>query len=525
MPPKEGEKDELDVVKGEIQAKDLQILCSNDKIARLEERAFNLGSVIKETRRQAEDRDKILEDQIAALTRDAKEFDRRSEEMEQIIETLKKERAESHAALLAELNELKTTHRIQVEAIQKELDDAHNLIQAVKEFTLRRAAIEKEIQNLKNQLSKEKKQHQEALNDVERVAQQERERLRKEMAVKIEETKLLMIKQTEEQLHVKTKRTILENEQLAKEVAYHIRQTELLVLKNGQLQHENNELEDKMLAAKELEEELARKNHSYQKASRILLFKLQEQHLAANIEAIEEMDELKHLINRNEQLKAEIQKEHQDLEKLKAAIEEKTKCAESVGAAEEAVKFLYLALEDVELEELANVDEDTSLIPEDGVDLNTPTNHLDLLPIQQRQDFLKHLLRTAISLRVMMQKAISSDTAPKGQPSVFGSWSHVLYEGQEDKPRISVEDILAFQVDTNDLDNAGPPRRVSCAIQTNDEWEPTPDSLPPANEQHSFRSSSSCIGPERKRINIVNLELHQHSSKRVFNETYSDQLA
>ncbi|XP_024544035.1 uncharacterized protein LOC9660941 [Selaginella moellendorffii] len=280
-----------------------------------------------------------------------------------------------------------------------------------------------------------------------------------------------------------------------------------------------------MLAAKELEEELARKNHSYQKASRILLFKLQEQHLAANIEAIEEMDELKHLINRNEQLKAEIQKEHQDLEKLKAAIEEKTKCAESVGAAEEAVKFLYLALEDVELEELANVDEDTSLIPEDGVDLNTPTNHLDLLPIQQRQDFLKHLLRTAISLRVMMQKAISSDTAPKGQPSVFGSWSHVLYEGQEDKPRISVEDILAFQVDTNDLDNAGPPRRVSCAIQTNDEWEPTPDSLPPANEQHSFRSSSSCIGPERKRINIVNLELHQHSSKRVFNETYSDQLA
>lgn len=73
----------------------------------------------------------------------------------------------------------------------------------------------------------------------------------------------------------KTKRTITDSEQLKKEVAYHTYQTDILLQQNEKLIQEAGEHVRSLHLAKELEEELARRNHIYQKTTRILVFKLQ----------------------------------------------------------------------------------------------------------------------------------------------------------------------------------------------------------------------------------------------------------
>jgi hypothetical protein len=54
---------------------------------------------------------------------------------------------------------------------------------------------------LQDQLQREQRDHAEAISDVERVSVQEKERLKKEIQIRVEETRKEMTKLIEEQLH------------------------------------------------------------------------------------------------------------------------------------------------------------------------------------------------------------------------------------------------------------------------------------------------------------------------------------
>ena len=54
---------------------------------------------------------------------------------------------------------------------------------------------------LKDQLLKEQRDHAEAISDVERVSVQEKERLKKEIQTRVEETKKEMMNTLKDQLH------------------------------------------------------------------------------------------------------------------------------------------------------------------------------------------------------------------------------------------------------------------------------------------------------------------------------------
>jgi uncharacterized protein YpuA (DUF1002 family) len=54
---------------------------------------------------------------------------------------------------------------------------------------------------LKDQLQREQRDHAEAISNVERVSVQEKERLKKEIQIHVEETRKEMTKLIEEQLH------------------------------------------------------------------------------------------------------------------------------------------------------------------------------------------------------------------------------------------------------------------------------------------------------------------------------------
>jgi hypothetical protein len=67
-------------------------------------------------------------------------------------------------------------------------------------------------------LANEKQLREQRESELERKFLVEREKLKKEMLKKIRETKLRLLKMTEDQLNTTTKRTILENEQMTIEL-------------------------------------------------------------------------------------------------------------------------------------------------------------------------------------------------------------------------------------------------------------------------------------------------------------------
>eukprot|EP01018_Ginkgo_biloba_P025315 Gb_09950 [translate_table: standard] len=142
-----------------------------------------------------------------------------------------------------------------------------------------------------------------------------------------------------------------------------------------------------------VEEDMARRNHMYQKTERLLVYKLREKHFACKADKAEEED-LKQLIYQYEKLKTDVDGEHQEVEKLKDYIVERTNDVESASAGEKAMKFLYACLEDLELEKIGRLhDEDeshcgSSTSPLNNGELSFPTS-LDQLSRQQRKDFLR----------------------------------------------------------------------------------------------------------------------------------------
>lgn len=122
-----------------------------------------------------------------------------------------------------------------------------------------------------------KSSHAKEISDLERKHVQDKDRWKKEMAQKIKETKAQMMKLTDNQLEVTTKRTIMENEQMSSELAYQSRQTERLLEKNRELLGEAQDLRRQVDLYKQTETELAKRNHVYQKTIKTLLEKLKMQ--------------------------------------------------------------------------------------------------------------------------------------------------------------------------------------------------------------------------------------------------------
>ncbi|CAK9252893.1 unnamed protein product [Sphagnum jensenii] len=286
------------------------------------------------------------------------------------------------------------------------------------------------LKRLKDQLQREQRDHAEAISDVERVSVQEKERLKKEIQIRVEETRKEMTKLIEEQLHSKTKRTITDNEQLKKEVAYHTYQTDILLQQNEKLIQEAGEHVRSLHLAKELEEELARRNHIYQKTTRILVFKLQELQDGRKEQTEKEKkdsEELQELLKRAEQLKTPPQPEHQ-----RGSITAKGR------ACEDAIKFLYACLEDIELERIAHTPVQNLVLSSESTPVLQPDT-LDQFSLKQRHHLLVKLLHQAVSLKSFMDQMgshsrrsgyISGGRSPKGKV-----------------PKIQVSDILELPIE------------------------------------------------------------------------------
>ncbi|KXZ48884.1 hypothetical protein GPECTOR_24g173 [Gonium pectorale] len=254
----------------------------------------------------------------------------------------------SHEAALARLRADKDRELERLEGAVREHERKARITQ---EFLERKDAMEAELQSLKETLARKSKEFEQRITDMDRQHIQDREKWKREMAHKIKETKLQMMKLTDNQLEMTTKRTIMENEQMSIELSYQSRQTEKLLNKNSKLTEENAELRRQLELSQQTEEELARRNNLYQKTIKTLLAKLQDQgYAAAESEAVVghldarlgDLAQHLHLAQLTAEEKAA--EAEQLRERLEARAAESSSLSSSV---EEAGRFLLDCLADV----------------------------------------------------------------------------------------------------------------------------------------------------------------------------------
>lgn len=152
------------------------------------------------------------------------------------------------------------THELQtrIDILQAALDE-------VNEFKLNKDRLEDELTQLKRALQDQAEVHMRDVSAFDRKKAIEIDQLKKDMQKNIKETREYLKARTKDQLDSTTKRTIMENEQMATELHFQSKETERLLDRNQQLMEENSQLRRNLQIHKDLENELARRTHVYQK--------------------------------------------------------------------------------------------------------------------------------------------------------------------------------------------------------------------------------------------------------------------
>ena len=203
------------------------------------------------------------------------ELDRQKDNQKEIFQYLNGELAKKTDEIVAleerlaeKTDELESLLRDHGHAIQEQKDASdHEAVRLKGEIAEYREKLEKsrfieiketleaQLQEKKRLLEDGAKEHATHVSDLERKHVQEKDRLKKEMLLKLRETKAKLLQMTDSQLDSTTKRTIAENEQMSNELAWQSRETEKLIRRNDKLLAENAALKRELSLQKQTEDE------------------------------------------------------------------------------------------------------------------------------------------------------------------------------------------------------------------------------------------------------------------------------
>ena len=292
-----------------------------------------------------------MQDIVDFMTAEAKKKDQSLVELEkknaELVEGMEKLRSENRA----EMDSLSEAKDREIAELMEVIQQHEDSLEALSEFQEKKAELDLKLTDANKEMETLKKTYEDNLSDLERKHVKELDRLKKENAVRIKETKQAMLKLTNNQLATTTKRTILENEQMASELSYQSRQTEKLLQRNQELIDDNAALQRQMNLSRQTEEELAKRSTVYQKTVKSLITKQRalegtrhelEVEVAALQEGLQQLEAKLAEAQEGEQLAAA---ERDGLRRSAAFVErDKRKKAEML---DETVDFLLKCMDDV----------------------------------------------------------------------------------------------------------------------------------------------------------------------------------
>lgn len=296
------------------------------------------------------------------------------------------------------------------------LAEVEETLFTLNEFRENKDRLEKEQQELRDTLAKEREDTKLNIAELERRNVQEKELVKQEMLTKIKETKQNLLSMTEDQLHTTTKRTIMENEQMITELQYQSKETEKLLAQNKKLNRNLQETRRELGLSKETEQELAKRTQFYQKLIKKLHEKLKtkedqekdrdtnEQEETLRLESVTEANQevISALQDKTEQLEANLEAVCTELEsnrrEMQRVAEERNRM---LKLQDETVRFLLSSMQDIS-EEVARTK---------GISAPSPgnANALDDMTAKQRQKVLRHLLNKLYEFQTSLKDRTEPD--------------------------------------------------------------------------------------------------------------------
>lgn len=277
MPPKKGkgkgkkkDKDEEEKELGPHPAMDhvvreFDVRTYHEKIGRLEGRNTDLMRKVSE---QKDELEQTKADQADVYVYLHKKLDDNFDViagLEARILDLETEKDRIQGNATREIEALTRKLQGEIDELQRENRDLRDNLLALQEFKEHKEAIEATMQQLRADLASEKRHREEEVAELERRNVASKDKLKKEMFMKIKETKKNILSSTEDQLHDTTKRTMAENSQMTTELQYQSKETEKLIAINAKLADENNELRREHSLAEQTQQELVKRTHFYQR--------------------------------------------------------------------------------------------------------------------------------------------------------------------------------------------------------------------------------------------------------------------
>eukprot|EP00201_Polytomella_parva_P013664 CAMPEP_0175066590 /NCGR_PEP_ID=MMETSP0052_2-20121109/16597_1 /TAXON_ID=51329 ORGANISM="Polytomella parva, Strain SAG 63-3" /NCGR_SAMPLE_ID=MMETSP0052_2 /ASSEMBLY_ACC=CAM_ASM_000194 /LENGTH=412 /DNA_ID=CAMNT_0016333317 /DNA_START=52 /DNA_END=1287 /DNA_ORIENTATION=- len=287
MPPKKNDKGKKDAKQEtnaadeqeeerELVEKELIISYLRSKVGRYQDHGeklqvenVKLNEDLELQKLNLRDINEFLTNELKARSLTTSALEAKVGDLATMIEDLKKSHEESSKKQKAERDR-------EVSRLEALLAEHERRARVTQEYLEQKEQLEAELAVLRETLMKQTKEFDLKLTDLDRQHIQDREKWKREKAQKVKETKIAMMKLTDNQLEVTTKRTIMENEQMSVELSYQSRQTEKLLSKNAKLLQENGDLRRQLELSSQTEEELAKRNNLYQKTIKTLLAKLKD---------------------------------------------------------------------------------------------------------------------------------------------------------------------------------------------------------------------------------------------------------
>lgn len=187
------------------------------------------------------------------------------EESDMKIQRLEQQLEDQKQEFKDKLDEEQAQWERRVAELQMKNEHLEDKLNEVSEFQRNKDTMEAKLASLQKQLQDQAEAHTRDVSAFDRKKAIEIDQLKKDMQRGVREMRELLKARTKDQLDSTTKRTIMENEQMATELHFQSKETERILDRNKSLVDENSRLRRNLQIHKDLENELARRTHVYQK--------------------------------------------------------------------------------------------------------------------------------------------------------------------------------------------------------------------------------------------------------------------
>mmetsp|Transcript_64254 Transcript_64254/g.186280 ORF Transcript_64254/g.186280 Transcript_64254/m.186280 type:complete len:526 (+) Transcript_64254:118-1695(+) len=273
----------------------LEEVRENFVLKKLQERVWRLESENKDLKvnnellhtqytSQRETQSDILRNLHSNIDENYQKIEEQDKTIERLEQQLQAQKQEFEDRLEAEKHQWEN----RVLGLQKQNDELEEKLANVQKFVNDKEFMEGELDRLKRELEEQAESHTRDVSAFDRKKAIEIDQLKKDMHRKVREMREMLRAKTKDQLDQTTKRAIMENEQMVTELHFQNKESERLLNSNNKLLEENAQLRRNLAIHKDLENELARRTHVYQK-----LIKKMDQRQKAELSAKDQSRELR----------------------------------------------------------------------------------------------------------------------------------------------------------------------------------------------------------------------------------------